>query len=84
VNTHRRTAPGGGWEPEEARREREERRERNRDLFEHFWRGKEHARLGIEARPPEYAGEERRGAYLDGFEAGERALEEEMGALYRS
>jgi hypothetical protein len=86
MNTRRRT-PEGGWETEEARREREARRARNRDLFAWYCMGREHCRLGIEARPPVYAGEEHRKAYLDGYEAGERALAEEleeMGAVHRS
>jgi hypothetical protein len=85
VNTHRRT-PEGGWETEEARREREERRERNRNLFDVWYSGYRRAKAGLRLHPAPHLSEEETRALAEGFEAGERALAaelEEMGALYR-
>jgi hypothetical protein len=85
VNTHRRTAPGDGWETEEARREA--RREINRRLFDIYFSGYRRAKAGLRLHPAPHFSEEELRALAEGFEAGERVLTEEleeMGAVYRS
>jgi hypothetical protein len=84
VNTHRRTAPGDAWETEEARLEREARRQRNRRLFDTWYSGYRRAKAGLRLHPAPHLSEEELRVLAEGYEAGERALAEELEALYRS